>query len=171
MNKPITIAPRWSPRNFENHYQKHPAGAGRACWCELLARPVGVITREEYAERSLKVIDHCWIHFTAGHRESAQDGFKKTSYFVDDELCLTAVSDESKIIKTCFHDHPKQPPHILQSLESKTEFLKKWARKRSTAESLITNLTVKKVNVEYRIRSLLATYIKEFQIPLRTRAK
>ena len=171
MTTPVRAAPQWSPKNLELHYKKHPAGAESACWCDLLGKLPGVIKSYEYEQRSLKVLDHFWIHFTAGYREAGQVVFKKTSYFVDDELCLTAVIDESQAIKTCFHDHPKQPPHILPSLTGKTEFLKKWTRKRSASESTINNPDVRRLNVDNHIRQSLATYVKEFQAPLRRRGR
>jgi hypothetical protein len=171
MSKPIMATPSWSPKNLELHYKKHPGGSEKLCWCEILGKPPGAVTIDEYEQRSLKVIYRCWIHFTAGYREATQEVFKKTSYFVDDELCLTAVLDESQAIKTCFHDHPKHSPHILESLAAKTEFLKKWTKKRSAVDSTINIPIVRKLNVESHVRRSLVTYVKEFQAPLRTRGR
>ena len=164
-------SPQWSPKKLYIHYKKHPGGANKTCWCELLGKSVGEVSLDEYETRSKKVIENFWINFTAGYKEKNQDIYNKTSYFVDEDLCITAVAAVSQIIKTCYHDHPKYPPHILSSFTGKTEFIKKWTRKRFNEKPTINNPKVKSLRIANHYRRSFTTYVQEFEGPMRTRER
>lgn len=117
--------PHWTRYNLIEHYQKHPAGEDKDCWCDLIQDYPGPISQDDYEQYSLEVISKPWLVFQAGRKDGDQDPCEQVKYYVDDSLCLTAVNVKSSRIKTCFHVHIKMGHHEMLSGDSaKLAFLK-----------------------------------------------
>ncbi len=149
--------PHWTRYNLIEHYQKHPAGEDKDCWCDLIQDYPGPISQDDYEQYSLEVISKPWLVFQAGRKDGDQDPCEQVKYYVDDSLCLTAVNVKSSRIKTCFHVHIKMGHHEMLSGDSaKLAFLKKWKHKVSNPQMLVKNCSQATIN-------LMRTYIQEFK--------
>lgn len=150
-------APYWNRDNLISHYQKHPAGEDKECWCDLKQEFPGPISQDGYEQSSLDVINRPWLIFQAGRKDTNHDNCEQVKYFVDDRLCLTAVNIKSSRIKTCFHVHINQGHHkILSGDFAKLAFLNKWKHKVSNPQILIKNCSQSSIK-------LMRTYIQEFK--------
>jgi hypothetical protein len=149
--------PYWTQNNLIDHYQRHPAGEDKECWCDLKQEFPGPISQNTYEQISLDVINRPWLIFQAGRKDKNNNICEQVKYFVDDRLCLTAVNIKSSSIKTCFHVHIKRGNHeILMGDIAKITFLSTWKHK-------VSNPQIQIKNCSQASKNLMRTYIQEFK--------
>ena len=110
--------PLWRKRwDLEGHHKKHPAGEHENCWNDLLRRssPSCPISVDRYEDESERVIQDCWLEYTAKTADSdaaIQKGNPVYRYqrrhYVDARMLETVTGysrkGENKIY-TCFDIH------------------------------------------------------------------
>lgn len=163
--------PHWKTHNLVSHYHRHPAGADRDCWCDLLGKSPGPVSIDEYRDESFRIIDHPWLAFQAQYRQDPYSDYELTDYCVDERQCLTAMHHASQQIKTCFHVHPRWQHELLRGDEGKIEFLKKWRRKQTDPDQKLRQVTIRKLDVSGETRRVIHTYVKELTAPVRGRIR
>jgi hypothetical protein len=142
----------WNPSNLREHHLKHPAGACRTCWAELL-KCLPTVDQSAYEEASLQVIASPSMTFSALYQRKPYADPIRTQYFIDERLLVTAGVGASKEISTCYRWHSRQIDHSTQcDLTAWLNMIRRFAEKQCSVEGRMTDYR----NVLPRVRHLTA---------------